>query len=61
MAGQNGAVRLDGLALSETSCHTYGREQMVACIALLPRDTFREIACKLVYQPLAEGEDIMKG
>jgi len=62
MAGQDGAVRLAGLALAGTSSHTlaYGREQTVACMALLPKDTFRGIACSLAYRPWAEGEDIRK-
>jgi len=62
LAGQDGAVRLAGLALAGTSSHTlaYGREQMVACMALLPRDTFRGIATSMAYRPWAEGEDIMK-
>ena len=46
LAGQEGAVKLAGLALAGTSSHTlaYGREQKVACMALLTRDTYRGIA-----------------
>ena len=49
MIGQDGGVRLAGLALAGTSSHTlaYGSEKMVACMALLPRDTFRGISCSL--------------
>ena len=49
MIGQDGGVRLAGLALAGTSSHTlaYGREQIVACMALLPWDTFRGISCSL--------------
>eukprot|EP00092_Neocalanus_flemingeri_P029430 GFUD01031956.1.p1 GENE.GFUD01031956.1~~GFUD01031956.1.p1 ORF type:complete len:979 (+),score=386.47 GFUD01031956.1:514-3450(+) len=62
LAGQDGAVRLAGLALAGTSSHTlaYGREQQVVCMGLLPRDTFRGIACMLGYRPWAEEGDIRK-
>jgi len=62
LAGQDGAVRLAGLALAGTSSHTlaYGRDQQVVCMGLLPRDTFRRIACTLGYRPWAAGEDIRK-
>jgi len=62
MMGQDGAVRLAGLALAGTSSPTlaYGREQMVACMALLPRNTFRGISCSLASRPWAEGEDLRK-
>jgi len=62
MVGQDGSVRMAGLALAGTSSHTlaYGREQMVACMALLPRDIFRSLSCSLTYRPWAEGEDLRK-
>jgi len=60
MAGEDGAVRLAGLALAGTSSHAlaYGREQQVACLGMLPWDIFSRVASTLSYRPWAEGEDI---
>lgn len=62
MMGQDGAVRLVGLTLGGTSSPalSYGREQNVACMALLPRNTFRGISRSLASRLWAEGEDLRK-
>ena len=53
LAGQDGALRLAGLALAGTSSHclSYGRQQDVLCPALLPSPVLRRLAAMMTWRP----------
>ena len=53
LCGQDGSIRLAGLALAGTSSHSlsYGRDQAVVCPGLLPKQVFSRLVAMLCFQP----------